>query len=120
MNKTTKIYDYTQNPLAETMEMGDKVYEHLRPQVESCIAERNNLVIDFTGITSLTTKFLNNAIGKLFLDFDLESLLSCINFIGLDSSKKTILKWSLTVALEKAKSINKANSNNCNTNNKNT
>ncbi|WP_195952547.1 STAS-like domain-containing protein [Clostridium saudiense] len=109
MSKEIKIYNYTNSPIAETMELGDQVFSSIKPQIEECINSNTKVIIDFSDITSLTTKFLNNAIGKLFLTLDLQKLINNMNFIGLDPAKKTTLRWSLNVAINKSKSLSKSN-----------
>ena len=108
MSKEIKIYNYTNSPIAETMELGDQVFSSIKPQIEECINSNTKVIIDFSDITSLTTKFLNNAIGKLFLTLDLQKLINNMNFIGLDPAKKTTLRWSLNVAINKSKSLSKS------------
>lgn len=88
---------------AETIELGDKVYEKLEPQVKSCIENNIKFIIDFSQITSMTTKFLNNAIGNLFINLDYKKLMQLMTFSGLDMAKKATLKWSLGIALQSAK-----------------
>ncbi|WP_195245322.1 STAS-like domain-containing protein [Clostridium celatum] len=99
MSNTIKIYDFTESSVAETMELGDKVFNSIKPLIENSMKSDMKIVLDFSGITSLTTKFLNNAIGNLFLTLDAKKLLTLLNFTGLDQAKKTTLKWSLSVAL---------------------
>lgn len=111
MREIINIYDYTNTNIAETMELGDKVYEKLEPLIKDCLRDGKKIVIDFSQITSLTTKFLNNAIGKLFLSIEVEVLLNNITFIGLDVAKKTTLKWSLDTSINRAKIKNDKNTN---------
>lgn len=87
---------------AETIELGDKVYKELEPKIKSCLENNDKFIIDFSDIKSMTTKFLNNAIGNLFVNLDYKKLMQLMTFSGLDMAKKATLKWSLTIALENA------------------
>lgn len=107
MSNTIKIYDYTNNSVAETIELGDKVFNSIRPLVIDSISKEEKIIIDFSGITALTTKFLNNAIGKLFLEIDNEKLLNLMAFTGLDSAKNVTLRWSLDISLAEANALSK-------------
>lgn len=100
MKEEIKLYDLTETEIAETIELGDEVYNKLVPIVERCLNENKRIVIDFSGIKSLTTKFLNNAIGNLLINLDIDKILASISFIGLDSAKKTTLRWSLNTAIK--------------------
>ncbi|MBY6934822.1 DUF4325 domain-containing protein [Clostridium botulinum] len=104
MKKNFNIYELTDsNPIAETMELGDKVYSKLEPLVKECLENEEKFVIDFSNIKSLTTKFLNNAIGNLIINLDGEKLYGLMTFSGLDMAKKATLRWSLNVAYETMK-----------------
>lgn len=105
------IYDLTnKNSNAETIELGNEVYKKLEPKVKECLNNNERFIIDFSKITSLTTKFLNNAIGNLIVNLNGEKLLSLMTFSGLDMAKKATLKWSLTLAVEKLKATEREDS----------
>ena len=105
------IYDLTnQNSNAETIELGNDDYMKLEPKVKECLDNNERFIIDFSKITSLTTKFLNNAIGNLIVNLNGEKLLSLMTFSGLDMAKKATLKWSLTLAVEKLKATEREDS----------
>lgn len=100
--KVFSIYSLNNyNSNAETMELGDMVYKKLAPKVQECLDNNERFVIDFFQITSLTTKFLNNAIGNLIINLDGEKVLSLMTFSGLDMAKKATLKWSMKLTLQK-------------------
>lgn len=78
MDNKIKVYKIIGGPSALTVEQGDMVYEQIKRALESC----SKVIIDFDGIESMITPFLNSAIGKLYGDYDgseLSQKLSIIN-----------------------------------------
>jgi len=110
MKKTFNIYELiAPESAAETMELGDEVYKKLEPGIKECLENDEKFIIDFSDITSLTTKFLNNAIGNLILNLDYKKILNSMTFSGLDMAKKATLKWSLNTALKNVELLEKKN-----------
>lgn len=101
MNKIV-LYDIVNQPNAETTELGDRVYEIIKPQVENYINSGQNFIIDFTHINIITTAFLNNAIGKLFYDLRAKDLIKNMSFSGMTNVQLNSLRWSITNAIKKA------------------
>ncbi len=102
MNKIV-LYDIIKQSNAETMEIGDKVYRIIKPQIEKYINKKEGFIIDFSNIDIITTAFLNNAIGKLFYDFKKEDIIKNMSFSGISNIQLNSLKWSITNAIKKAK-----------------
>jgi len=101
MKKVVNLFEYTGTQKADTAELGEKVFKKLEPQIKKCLENKEKVVIDFSQITSVTTKFLDKAIGNLFSTAYVEKLLDCITFSGLDDSKKRKLKWALNIAIKR-------------------
>lgn len=101
MNKII-LYELVQQSNAETIELGDKVYAILKPQIEQYLNKGEQFVVDFTDINIVTTAFLNNAIGKLFFDLNHNDLIRKMSFSGMSNVQKDSLKWSIANALKKA------------------
>ena len=96
------LYDIVQQSNAETTELGDKVYNVIKPQIEEYISKEEQFVIDFTNINIITTAFLNNAIGKLFYDISSKDLIQNMSFSGISSVQLNSLRWSIRNAIQKA------------------
>lgn len=100
------IYDILKQPNAETIEVGDKVYNAIKPQIEDYINKEQAFEIDFTNVDIVTTAFLNSAIGKLFYEMKSKDLIRNMSFIGISSVQKNSLKWSITNAIKKSNATN--------------
>lgn len=101
MNKIV-LYDIVQEDNAETTELGDKVYDVIKPQIEDYINKNEHFVIDFTKINIITTAFINNAIGKLFYNLESKDLIKNMSFSGISNVQLNSLKWSITNAIKKS------------------
>lgn len=101
MNKIV-LYDIISQSNAETTELGDKVYDIIKPQIEKYVSKDQPFVIDFTNINIITTAFLNNAIGKLFYHIKSNDLIKNMSFSGISNVQLNSLRWSITSAIKKA------------------
>lgn len=70
MDKRIVIKNIIESDLAVSSEVGQKVLK----TIETNIGNNISMDIDFTGIKSLTTAFLNVAIGELYKDRNREDL----------------------------------------------
>ena len=75
-------------------EDGDKVFNSLKRALE----ENKKIVISFQNVEKLTTAFLNNAIGKLYKDFDEEKIKQSLSLENITQSAKVRLKRVVTNA----------------------
>jgi hypothetical protein len=75
-------------------EDGDKVFNSLKRALE----ENKKIVISFQNVDKLTTAFLNNAIGKLYKDFDEEKIKQSLSLENITQSAKVRLKRVVTNA----------------------
>lgn len=105
--KIIKIKDYLKSINAETPEQGDEFYNSILPQVKDFIAKNEQFIFSFDGLGTVTTAFLNNSIGKLFNDFDIEILKKLMLFGEFTNhSQVNSLNLSLKAALTLVK-VNK-------------
>ena len=69
-------------------EDGDKVFNSLKRALE----ENKKIVISFQNVEKLTTAFLNNAIGKLYKDFEEDKIKQSLSVENITESGKVRLK----------------------------
>jgi Icc-related predicted phosphoesterase len=75
-------------------EDGDKVFNSLKRALE----ENKKIVISFQNVEKLTTAFLNNAIGKLYKDFEEDKIKQSLSVENITESGKVRLKRVVTNA----------------------
>lgn len=103
------ISNYINTSSATTPDQGNNVYYNIKALIANCIENNTEFIINFDNITTLTTAFLNNAIGKLFFDFEIDSLLSLMSFSGLSNTTQIkTLKLTLSNALALSKAQNES------------
>ena len=71
-NAILKVNEYTVLDIAVSSDEGDKINQRIHLLLE----RYQKVTIDFSGITLLTSAFLNAAIGQLYNDFNSEELAS--------------------------------------------
>lgn len=74
MTKIINIRDVLKTDLA----VGDDKGKYIFSLIKKSIDEKEYTIINFTGITSLTTAFLNHAIGELYTLYNSEELNSTV------------------------------------------
>ncbi len=95
MSKIVSVSSVLDSPSALTQEQGEKIYQ----LVSDSISSKQKIVLDFDGIESMISPFLNNAIGKLYGSYPSETIkeyLSLTNF-------PTVKQSTLTIVIENAK-----------------
>lgn len=100
------LTNYINSNSATSPDQGDSVYKEIKPIINSYIDSNTEFAIDLKEINILTTAFLNNAIGKLFYDFDKNKLLSLMSFTGISNTiqvKTLKLTLSNAIALSEVK-----------------
>jgi len=75
-------------------EDGDKIFNSL----ERLLKENKKVVISFKNVEKLTTAFLNNAIGKLYKEFEEEKIKQSLSLENISDSGKVRLKRVVTNA----------------------
>lgn len=73
--------------IAISSEIGKKLYEELN----NLLREHSKIILDFEGITDLTTAFLNVGIGHLYNDFSSRELNDKLEIINLDDLDQYLL-----------------------------
>lgn len=103
------VYDIINSPSAETPEIGDKVYNEVSEKFSNLIKTNSSdkLIINLAKINSLTSAFLNNAIGKLFFNYEPSKIIKSLKVEGIEN--KTIydaVMFSLSNAIALTKKNN--------------
>lgn len=98
--KVIIIYKCISSKSAVTTEQGDLLYQELHPLIEESISNNFKIELNFRDIDVITTAFLNNAIGKLFYEFEVDVLLNRLSFTECKSrSIINSIKRSLSNAI---------------------
>lgn len=69
-------------------DMGEKIYDAIVPSLE----KGATITIDFTNVLTLTSQFLNPAIGRLYGKFDKSFLAEHIKWSGIDEVDASIVR----------------------------
>jgi len=83
-----KISQITNGTLAVATEDGEAVYKG----IEAALAEKRDVDLDFQGIKTLTSTFLNAAIGQLYGKFDSPFLREHIRIVNMAPEDQATLK----------------------------
>lgn len=71
-----------------TIEDGRKISD----EATECLRNGGQVVLDFTGVMTVTSSFLNPAVGALFGRFNEEDLESHLSWTGLDRADTALLE----------------------------
>lgn len=105
-NIVIKINEIISSKSASTPESGDKLYNELKKEMDYIKEHNNNnmLILDFTEITSITSAFLNNALGKLFNYYEEDLLMRSLRFKGVKTKDDfNIIKLTINNAIMMSK-----------------
>ena len=82
------VKDVIESDLAVSTEKGNKVFE----LINAGLKNKNEVILDFNGITVLITAFLNAAIGKLYgnQEYTGEHLNKYLKLINVDKDDQTL------------------------------
>ena len=80
-NVKIEVTDVINSNIAISVKTGKVLFEHIFPILE----KHQGIVLDFKGVTDLTTAFLNYAIGKLYQSFSSDELNNLITFENLSN-----------------------------------
>ncbi len=86
--KDIVIIEIINGEFAVSPEDGDSVYELIKQSLE----KEEAISLDFRGIDIMTTAFLNNAIGKLYKNFNKDSLNKYISMKNISTSDLELIK----------------------------
>src|SRR4051812_14091882 len=67
---------------------GDKLFDKLNP----LLAGGDAVELDFSGVTSLVSAFLNRAIGRLYASYDAAKLEATVVCVGLDTADQAVIQ----------------------------
>jgi len=90
MKKTINIsvFEVVGDSLCFASDDGQKVYERLA----SALKQESKVTLSFHNITTLTSAFLNTAIGQLYGDFSEEKILKLLRVTNIESDDIVLLK----------------------------
>jgi hypothetical protein len=69
-------------------------------QSYAALSQEPVVLLDFTGVRTLTSSFLNSAIGCLFASFPSEELKDRLTWTGLDSTDENLMRLVLKRATQ--------------------
>jgi hypothetical protein len=87
-NLELSIFEVVGNPLCVASSDGQKVYDRL----EAALKEGRNVTLSFRNVTTLTSAFLNAAIGQLYGTFGEEEIRSLLNVRDMQQDDIALLK----------------------------
>ncbi len=76
-------------PICVSSEDGAKLCARIRESLD----HREAVTLDFTGVTTLTGLFLNNAIGCLYSSYDKGLLDEKLSWTGLDPADESVIRF---------------------------
>jgi hypothetical protein len=79
------ISDLLKNPAAIDNAQGKKIFVKIKEEVKK--ENATDIKVDFNGVKLLTTAFLNEAIGKIFLDHELKDAMGKIQLVNIGTHK---------------------------------
>jgi hypothetical protein len=82
------VFEIVGSPLCVSSEDGQRVYD----RIESALKEERQIVLSFQNITSLTSAFLNTAIGQLYSTFSEEKIRGGVKVSDMESDDLVLLK----------------------------
>lgn len=90
------IFEVVGSPLCVASGDGQKVYERLA----SALKEGGRVVLSFRNVSTLTSAFLNAAIGQLYGEFSEEQIRSLLKVQDIQSDDLALLKRVIETAKE--------------------
>lgn len=90
------VYEIVGSSLCVASEDGQKVYG----RIEAALNEGRSVALSFRNVTSLTSAFLNAAIGQLYGTFDEEQIRSRLKVQDMEADDRALLKRVVDTAKE--------------------
>ncbi len=87
-NVSINIYNIIESPSALTREQGEMIYSYIISE----LSNGNHVVLDFSGIESTITPFLNVSIGRLYETYTSSQLNDSIEFSNLPKGTDVKIK----------------------------
>jgi hypothetical protein len=91
---TLRIYEIVGSSLCVASQDGQKVFE----QIQRALANGNKVRLSFQNVESLTSAFLNAAVGQLYGTFDHILLKENLSVTEMENSDKLLLKRVIDTA----------------------
>lgn len=89
-----KINDYITLNQGITSEEGEPIYK----MIVDSLSKKEDVTLDFTDVTFLTTAFLNVVIGSLYKDYTSEQLQTMLHVMNINDQTATRIKKVTTNA----------------------
>ncbi|MBU5316534.1 STAS-like domain-containing protein [Clostridium bornimense] len=94
------IKDIIGSKVASENKQGDLIFDEIATSLDKSEAE---ILLDFSGLKLITTAFLNNAIGKLYKNYEKEKLNNRLKIKNItDKGDVELLKLVILNAMEAA------------------
>jgi hypothetical protein len=61
-------------------------------QVTNALKQGESVCLDFTGVSTLTSSFLNAAVGSLYGQFDVDFLDAKLAWLGMDATDESLIR----------------------------
>lgn len=90
------VYEIVGSPLCVASEDGQKVYD----RIEAALKEARTVALSFRNVTSLTSAFLNAAIGQLYGSFNEEDIRLKLRVQDMEPDDRLLLKRVVDTAKE--------------------
>jgi hypothetical protein len=85
---TLSVFEIVGSPLCVASDDGQKVYE----RIAAALKESRNVVVSFLNVTSLTSAFLNAAIGQLYDSFKEDQIRAKLKVQDMQPDDLALLK----------------------------
>ncbi|MFH0958597.1 MAG: STAS-like domain-containing protein [Pseudomonadota bacterium] len=85
---TINVFEIVGSPLCVASDDGEKVHERIRKAIE----QGRSVALSFMNITSLTSAFLNTAIGQLYGEFSVEEIRAKLSVKDMEPDDLVLLK----------------------------
>ena len=90
------MYEIVGSSLCVASEDGQKVYD----RIEAALKEGRSVSVSFRNVTSLTSAFLNAAIGQLYGSFDEDEIRASLKVQDMEPDDRALLKRVVDTAKE--------------------
>ena len=93
---TIRVYEVVGSPLCVASDDGQRVFE----QIERSLREHRNVAVSFHNVESLTSAFLNAAIGQLYATFTPDQIRAALRVDDMQPDDLALLKRVVDTAKE--------------------
>ena len=90
------VFEIVGSPLSVASEDGQKVYD----RIAAALREERNVTVSFRNVTSLTSAFLNAAIGQLYGFFSEDEIRARLRVQDMEPDDRALLKRVVDTAKE--------------------